>query len=135
MSEASPHTSPTRESGGAVSGLTIVLTIAAVLMGGAVFWLQAGLTYSLTLLGSGGLGLQDHLSKAADGLTAGDYEAGEAEYQLARESTQTLQDSLDLPQVEFISQCAVFATAVANWERVVSAADDITAATGELLSL
>ena len=135
MSEASPHTSPTRESGGAVSGLTIVLTIAAVLIGGAVFWLQAGLTYSLTLLGSGGLGLQDHLSKAADGLTAGDYEAGEAEYQLARESTQTLEDSLDLPQVEFISQFAVFATAVANWERVVSAADDITAATGELLSL
>ena len=108
---------------------------AAVVVGGFVLWLQAGLVYSLSLLGTGGLGLQDHLSKAADGLTAGDYAAGEAEYQLALESTQTLDSSVTLPQLEFIGQFEGFATAVSNWQRVVSAADEITAATGELLSL
>ena len=112
-----------------------MLTVAAVLLGGFVFWLQAGLAYSLTLLGSGGLGLQDHLSKAADGLTAGDYAAGESEYQLARESTRTLDRSLQLPQVDFIARFEGGAPAVANWQRVVSAAGEITAATGELLSL
>ena len=114
---------------------TVVVSIAATLVGAAVFWLMAGLTTSLALLGVGGVGLQDHLSKAADGLTAGDYAGGEAEYELALESTRTLQRSLDLPQVNFIARFQGFATAVANWERVVTAAGEITAATGELLSL
>ena len=115
--------------------LVIFLSVAAALLGGAVLWLQAGLAYSFALLGSGGLGLQDHLSKAADGLTAGDYAAGNAEYQLALESTQSLQRSLDLPQVEFIARFDVFTTAIENWRSVASAAGEITAATGELLSL
>ncbi len=146
MSESSPNPSPQGNSGdsdtvdaspssGRTPFLAIVLTVAAVLLGGFVFWLQAGLAYSLTLFGSGGLGLQDHLSKAADGLTAGDYAAGEAEYQLARESTRTLDRSLQLPQVDFIARFEGGAPAVANWQRVVSAAGEITAATGELLSL
>ena len=113
----------------------IVVSVAAALLGGAVLWLQAGLAYSFALLGSGGLGLQDHLSKAADGLTAGDYAAGNAEYQLALESTQSLQRGLDLPQVEFIARFDIFTTAIGNWQSVASAASDITAATGELLSL
>jgi len=116
----------------AVVGVGVLI---AIVLGGFVLWLQVGLAYSLALLGSGGLGLQDHLSQAADGLTAGDYAAGEAEYQLALESTQTLDNSITLPQLEFIGQFQGFATAVTNWQRVVSAADEITAATGELLSL
>ncbi len=148
MSDSSPNPSPAGESGNSDTpksappttqrrGLVLpaALTAAALIVGGFLFWLQAGLVYSFTLLGTGGLGLQDHLSKAADGLTAGDYAAGEAEYQLALESTQTLDRSLDTPQVDFIAQFRGGVTAVANWQRVVSAADEITAATGELLSL
>ncbi len=43
--------------------------------------------------------------------------------------------SLETPQVDFIARFQGGVTAVANWQRVVSAADEITAATGELLSL
>lgn len=142
MSETSPareHSGEHEGSGeppGTTRTLAIgVLTGLALLVGAFLFWLQAGLVYSLAQLGSGGLGLQDHLSKAADGLTAGDYAAGEAEYQLARESTDALRRSLELPQVDFIARFQGFATAIANWQKVVTAAEDITAATGELLRL
>ena len=140
------ETSPPREIPGeqkAQHGLpdtarTVVVGIAAciaILVGGFVFWLQAGLAYSLAQLATGGLGLQDHLSKAADSLTAGDYAAGEAEYRLARDSTDSLRRSLEQPQVDFIARFQGFAGAVANWQKVVTAAENITAATGELLSL
>ncbi|HEY7821255.1 MAG TPA: hypothetical protein VIG24_00380, partial [Acidimicrobiia bacterium] len=148
MSDPSPNPSPAGESDDSDTpesgprntnrqrnALAVLVTAAALLLGGFVFWLQAGLVYSVTLLGSGGLGLQDHLSKAADGLTAGNYSAGEAEYRLALESTQTLDRSLETPQVDFIARFHGGITAVTNWQRVVSAADEITAATGELLSL
>ena len=97
--------------------------------------MQAGLTYSLFLLGSGGVGLQDHLSKAADDLTAGDYLAGEEEYELALESTAILKRSTTLPQVEVIGRLESFGVAVSNWKEVVAASDEITQATGELLGL
>jgi hypothetical protein len=113
----------------------VLATVVVLGLGGFVFWLQAGLAYSLGLLVSGGMGLQDHLSKAADGLTAGDYAAGEAEYELALESTQTLDRSILAPQVELLSGLEGLTTAVANWRAVVTAADEIAAATGELLSL
>ncbi len=104
-------------------------------VGGFVLWMQAGLTYSLFLLGSGGVGLQDHLSKAADGLTAGDYSAGEEEYELALESTAILKRSTTLPQVEAIGRLESFVVAVSNWKAVVAASDEISQATGELLGL
>jgi hypothetical protein len=120
------------------SGLRVLATLGlmvAAAVGGFIFWLQAGLAYSLAVLGSGGIGLQDHLSKAADGLTAGDYAAGEAEYQLALESTTTLERSIQTPQVEFISRAPAFAPAIDNWQLLTEAASDIAGATGELLSL
>ena len=97
--------------------------------------MQVGLAYSLTLLGSGGIGLQGHLSKAAESLTAGDYAAGEEEYELALESTAILKRSTTLPQVEVIGRLESFGVAVSNWKEVVAASDEITQATGELLGL
>lgn len=139
-------TSPTSRTDGDISDtprtgrsrlgiLSVCALLGAALIGGFIFWLQAGLAYSLAVLGSGGIGLQDHLSKAADGLTAGDYAAGEAEYQLALESTTTLERSTQTPQVEFISRAQVLAPAVENWQLLTEAASDIAGATGELLSL
>ncbi len=141
MSEPSPESTEVDESdtprGGTPvkTGLWVVATAVAVALGGFLFWFQAGLAYSLTSLAVGGLGLQDHLSKAADGLTAGDYAGGEAEYQRARESTDQLQRSIQTPQVELLGRLQGTATAVANWRYLTQAAEDISAATGELLSL
>ena len=142
MSEPSPATPIAGESGEsdtprkrAVGSVAAAAIAAAVVLGGLVFWLQAGLIYALALLGTGGAGLQDHLTKAADGLTAGDYPGGEAEYRLALESTEMLQRSLEVPQVDFLAQFRGFAGAIANIDSLVLAADEITSATGELLSL
>ena len=112
-----------------------VFTAVALAAGAFVFWMQAGLTYSLVSLGAGGLGLQDHLSKAADGLTEGDYAAGNAEYQLAEESTNLLQRSIDSPQVELLTRLPATAVAVENWRLLTQSAQNITGATGDLLSL
>ena len=112
-----------------------VITVVVLAIGGFIFWLQAGLTYALVSLGAGGLGLQDHLSKAADGLTEGDYEAGDAEYRLAQESTALLQRSIDSAQVDLLERSSMTATAVANWRYLTESAQGITDATGELLSL
>jgi len=142
VSEPSPATPIAGESGEsdtprkrAVGSVAAAAIAAAVVLGGLVFWLQAGLIYALALLGTGGAGLQDHLTKAADGLTAGDYPGGEAEYRLALESTEMLQRSLEVPQVDFLAQFRGFAGAIANIDSLVLAADEITSATGELLSL
>ena len=129
--EGRPDT--TRRSTGTVFAVLGVLV--AVVVGGFVVWLQVGLAYSLALLGSGGLGLQDHLSRAATSLTAGDYRAGEVEYERAVESTLVLEQSVGRPQVRFLEQFQGFATAVENWEHVVAAAGHITSATGELMRL
>ncbi|RZP26230.1 MAG: hypothetical protein EVA20_04615, partial [Acidimicrobiales bacterium] len=69
--EGRPDT--TRRSTG--TAFAVLGVLVAVVVGGFVVWLQVGLAYSLALLGSGGLGLQDHLSRAATSLTAGDYRA------------------------------------------------------------
>ena len=129
--EGRPDT--TRRSTGTVFAVLGVLV--AVVVGGFVVWLQVGLAYSLALLGSGGLGLQDHLSRAATSLTAGDYRAGEVEYERAVESTLVLEQSVGSPQVRFLEQFQGFATAVENWQHVVVAAGHITSATGELIGL
>ena len=129
--EGRPDT--TRRSTGTVFAVLGVLVAAVV--GGFVVWLQVGLAYSLALLGSGGLGLQDHLSRAATSLTAGDYRSGEVEYERAVESTLVLEQSVGLPQVRFLEQFQGFATAVDNWQHVVTAAGHITSATGELMGL
>lgn len=142
MSEASPEPLPEGEAGKSGTrrspagiAIGIGITVVFAVIGGLVFWLQAGLVYSLWLLASGGSGLQDHLSRAADGLTAGDYAGGEAEYREALESTSTMDRSITVPQVDFISAFQGFDTAVENWRNVVLAADEITAATGDLLGL
>ena len=57
-------------------------------VGGFVLWLQAGLLYSVASLGLGGLGLQAHLTSAADGVQAGDYETARAEYEEAVAAAQ-----------------------------------------------
>ncbi len=104
-------------------------------LGGFIFWLQMGLIASLGALGWSGLGLQSHLSAAATGLTAGDYAAGEAEFQLADEATATLLKSVDTTQVRLVGEIPGLSAAVNNWRLSVEAAYSISQATGQLIGL
>ena len=115
---------------GAVLGLILALGVGAV-----TFFFQASLLAGLGQLAVGGYGLQEHLSKAADGLTSGDYDAGTREQELARSSVERLQASTQGPAIALISRIPAFATAVTNWQLSVRAADEITTATGELITL
>ena len=106
-----------------------------LIVGGFVFWLQAGLLYALGTLAYGGYGLQSHLVGAADGLETGEYAQAQEEYELARASTGQLERSVGLPQTELIGRIPGVDVAVDNWRLVVAAANDITDATGGLLTL
>jgi hypothetical protein len=112
-------------------GLLALVTV----LGGFIFWLQIGLVASLGALGWSGLSLQSHLSGAATGLTAGDYAAGEAEFELADQSTATLLKSIDTTQVRLVGQIPGLSAAVDNWRASVEAAYSISAATGQLIGL
>jgi hypothetical protein len=106
-----------------------------VVVGGFVLWLQAGLLYALGTLAFGGYGLQSHLTGAADGLETGEYPQALEEFELARASTEQLQRSIDVPQLDLVARVPGLDVAVDNWTLVVAAARDITDATGGLLRL
>lgn len=114
----------------------IVLWGAAVLVvGGFILWLQVGLLASFGALAWSGNGLQSHLSGAAAGLTGGDYELGEAEFELANEATTLMLKSVDTTQVRLVAFMPGFSAAVQNWRKSVAASASISAATGELINL
>lgn len=126
----SPTTQRTRPPVTAILGL-----IVAVGVGVLVFWFQASLSAGLGQLAAGGFGLQDHLNKAAAGLTSGDYEAGSREQQLARNSVDRLEASTQGSAIALIARIPGLDSAVENWRQSVRAADQITTATGELITL
>ena len=108
---------------------------AIVLVGGFILWLQVGLVASFGALALSGNGLQSHLSGAAEGLLNGDYEIGEAEFELADESTILLLKSVDTTQVRLVGNIPGFSAAVKNWQLSVNAAANISRATGDLIGL
>jgi hypothetical protein len=109
------------------------LLIAVV--GGFVLWLQLGLLYALGSLAFGGYGLQSHLSAAAEGVQSGEYEAAQERYEAALASTEQLERSVGVAQVDLLGRIPGVDTAVANWRLAVAAAVDIADATGGLLTL
>jgi hypothetical protein len=113
-----------------VLGLVLALGVGAV-----VFSFQASLVVGLGQFAVGGYGLQEHLSKAADGLTSGDYDAGAREQASARSSVDRLAASTEGMAVDVISRIPGLDLAVANWQQSIRAADAITTATGELITL
>ena len=115
-------------------GRAVLFGLLAI-VGGFIFWLQVGLVGSLGALGWSGYGLQSHLSGAADGLTGGDYEAGQTEFEKADRSTELMLKSVDTSQLALIEHIPGFQVAVSNWRAAVGAAVNISAATGDLITL
>lgn len=112
-----------------------LLLALGVAVGAVVFVFQAGVALSVVQAGMAGLGLQSHLSGAADGLASGDYELGIAEYELALESTDLLSDSANSLPVRILGSVPGISTAVENWQAGAEAAENIALATGTLITL
>ena len=106
-----------------------------LVVGGFVLWLQLGLLYAIGSLAYGGYGLQSNLSGAAEGVQSGEYEAAQERYEAAVASTDQLQRSVGVGQVDLLGRIPGVGVAVENWRLAVAAAVDITDATGGLLSL
>lgn len=108
---------------------------AALVVGALIFWFQVGALSAVGQLAWGGYGLQAHLSAAADGLTSGDYEAGTREQELALQSVHRLESSLDGRAVGVLARVPALEPAIRNWRQATNAAQEITDATGELITL
>ena len=106
-----------------------------LIVGGFFFWLQAGLLYSVVSLAFGGVGLQSHLTGAADGALSGDYASALAESEAAQASVALLERSVGTGQVDLIEHLPGVSVAVGNWRLAAGAAADITQSTSGLLSL
>ena len=109
--------------------------IFVLMVGGFVLWLQAGLLYAIGTLAFGGYGLQSNLTAAADGVQTGEYSDAQAKFEAAGISTEQMNRSVGLPQLNVVGRLPGVAVAVANWRLAVSAAANVTSSTGELLSL
>ncbi len=108
-------------------GIALLWGAAIVLVGGFFFWLQVGLVASFGALAWSGYGLQSNLSGAAQGLINGDYERGEADFELADQSTALMLKSVDTTQVRFMGAVPGISAAVQNWRNSVAAAANISA--------
>lgn len=104
-------------------------------VGGFVLWMQAGLVWSTANLAAGAYGLQDNLSGAASGLTAGDYASAREFYDKAQQATVRLQKSVDIAPFELVGRVPGVAVAADNWRLAVDAAGALTMATGDLIAL
>jgi hypothetical protein len=109
--------------------------ILIVVVGGFVLWLQVGLISAIASLGLGGYSLQSHLTAAAEGVKSGGYEAAQSEFEAAQASTQQLDRSVGMAALNLVGRVGGLDVAVENWRLAVGAADDITAGTGDLLTL
>ena len=107
----------------------------ALVVGGFLAWLQFGVITSLVNAALGGYGLQSHLSAAADGVQAGEFEKATTEFEAAAESSDRLDASVGSPQLALLGQLPPLAVAIDNWEHAAAAAGNITDATGGLLTL
>ena len=105
------------------------------IVGGFVFWLQMGLLASIGALAWSGIGLQNHLANAANGLISGDYAGGQAEFEQANRSTEIILKSVDTSQVALIEHIPGIDIAVKNWRLSVGAAYNVSMATGDLITL
>ena len=105
------------------------------IVGGFFFWLQMGLLASIGALAWSGIGLQNHLGNAGDGLIGGDYVAGQAEFEQADRSTEMILKSVDTSQVALIEHIPGIDIAIQNWRLSVAAAYSISKATGDLITL
>jgi hypothetical protein len=104
-------------------------------VGGFVLWMQIGLLYAVGSLAIGGYGLQSHLSAASDGVKSGEYAQARAAYERAQVSTEQLDRSVGVAQVDLMGRIPGVRTAVDNWRLAASAAGEIADSTGGLLSL
>ena len=131
---SSPDQRPIPESTGPRIGVILGVVLAGI-AGAVVFFFQANAITAVGQLAVGGYGLQDHLIKAADALTSGDYEEGAREFELTEVSVNQVRASADSRIVSAFARVPGLTVATTNWRALASAAEGISRSTGELIDL
>ena len=108
---------------------------AAVVVGLVVFWLQAGMITSLVSLGLGARSFQTSLTSAVDEITNGNYDAAQSDFSEVRSAAERVSASSGGPHMAVIGSVPGLRTSVANWRRLSRATEEITTATGSMLTL
>ena len=107
----------------------------AVVAGLVIFWLQVSLTVATVSLGIGARSLQTSLQSAAVQIGNGQYEGAQRDFTEVQAAAHRVVVSADGPHMAFLWHIPGVRTAVANWQRMASATDNVSTATGDLLTL
>ena len=107
----------------------------AVAIGTAIFWIQASMTVSLVSMGVGARAFQTSLTSAVDQISAGDYEAAKADFDEVELAAGRINSSAFGPKFALLGAIPGVNVAIDNWRLLVSATENITTSTGELLDI
>lgn len=108
---------------------------AAFLVGLVIFWLQASLLVSTVALGVGARELQTSLQSAVSQIGDGQYEGAQADAHDVGIATARIASSVSGPHMAALSHVPGVRTAVANWQRMAAAGQEISGSTSDLLTL
>ena len=108
---------------------------AGVAVGIFIIWLQVSIFTSLASLGVGARSYQTSLTGVANQISAGEYEAAQADLVQAQSASAHIVDSAHGFNMTVLGYVPGIASAVHNWERLTDAVENITASTDDMLTL
>lgn len=109
--------------------------IIAAAVGAVVFWIQASLTVSLASLAVGARSFQTSLTGVVDQISAGDFQAAQADFDEVKIAAARINSSAFGPKFTLLDAAPGIGVAIDNWRHLVSATEQITASTGELIAV
>jgi len=108
---------------------------AAAVIGSVTLWIQASMLVSIGSLATGARGFQTSLLAAIDRISAGDYQAAEANYAQVEAAAKRINSSAFGPKFSLLATVPGLDTSIDNWRYLVSSSEQITVSTGELIRL
>ncbi|MDP2013208.1 MAG: DUF4012 domain-containing protein [Actinomycetota bacterium] len=106
-----------------------------IVVGAFVVWLQISSFTSLVSLGTGFRSFQTSLTSAANQISDGEYEAAQADFAQVQSAADRVDASAHGRNMVVLSWIPGLGSAVANWERLATASQQITTSTGDMLTL
>lgn len=109
--------------------------VIGVALGAVVFWIQASLTVSLASLAIGARSFQTSLLSAVDRISAGEFQAAKADFSEVETAAARINSSAFGPKFALLGAVPGVDVAIDNWRHLVSATEQITSSTAELLAV
>ena len=113
----------------------VIGLLAAAAVGAVVLWIQASLTVSLASLAVGARSFQTSLTGVVDQISAGDFQAAQADFDEVKTAAARINSSAFGPKFTLLGAVPGIGVSIDNWRHLVSATEQITNSTAELITV